>query len=243
MKPLVLGLLALSAFAQAPPISIAPKPVRPDGVYARISIIQGTQPLGDIVFKFFEKEAPIATANFGGLASGTKLYLDPKTGKRIKRRFYDGLIFHRVIPGFMIQGGDPLGNGTGATDPIKDEYKTGLLFDVPGRVALANTGSPGTSSCQFFITEVPRPDLNGGYTIFGQVIEGQELVAKIARFPRDPDDRPNTTVRMTKITIERVGAAPAPPVTAAKPAVSTKTGATKTGTTKTGTGTKSATKK
>jgi peptidyl-prolyl cis-trans isomerase A (cyclophilin A) len=220
MKTLFLGLLALSVFAQAPAAPVAGAP-REDGVYARISIVQGTAPVGDIVFKFFEKEAPLTTANFIGLASGTKPWTDPKTGKRTRRKFYDGLTFHRVIPGFMIQGGDPLGNGTGSVDIVKDEFKNGLLFDVPGRLAMAHAG-PGTASSQFFITERNTPQLNGDYTIFGQVVEGQELVPKIANTPRGPNDRPNTTVRMSKVTIERVGAPPAPPAAAAKPATAGK---------------------
>jgi peptidyl-prolyl cis-trans isomerase A (cyclophilin A) len=225
-KLLVLGLLASFAFAQAPPAA-APKPVRPDGTYAHITIVQGTAPVGEIVFKFFDKEAPLTSANFIGLANGTKPWTDPKTGKVMRKRFYDGLTFHRVIPKFMIQGGDPLGNGTGSVAVVKDEFKNGLLFDQPGRVAMAHAG-PGTASCQFFITEGPTPQLNGDYTIFGQVVEGQELVAKIAGFPRDGNDRPNTTVRMTKVTIERVGAPP--PRTTGTAKAATKGTATKTGT-------------
>jgi peptidyl-prolyl cis-trans isomerase A (cyclophilin A) len=218
MKTLFVGLLALSMFAQAPATPAAA--TREDGTYARLSIVQGTAPVGDIVFKFFEKEAPLTSANFIGLASGTKLWTDPKTGKRVRRKFYDGLTFHRVIPGFMIQGGDPLGNGTGSVDVVKDEFKNGLVFDVPGRVAMAHAG-PGTASSQFFITERNTPQLNGDYTIFGQVVEGQDLVPKIANTPRGPNDRPNVTVRIAKVTIERVGAPPARPVTAAKPAAGT----------------------
>ena len=231
MKSLLIGLLALSVFAQAPKsaapaatkgsATAAPKVTRPDGTYAVISIVQGSAPVGDIVFKFFDKESPLTTAHIAGLMAGTKTWTDPKTDKKVRRKFYDGLTFHRVIPGFMIQGGDPLGNGTGSTDPAPDEYNNGLKFDVPGRVALANTGTPHSSSCQFFITEVPTPQLNGGYTIFGQVVEGQELVPKIANTPRNGEDRPNTTVRIAKVTIERFGAAPARPATsAAKPATS-----------------------
>jgi len=220
MKPWLIGLLALSAFAQAPKgAAAAPKVTRPDGTYAVISIVQGGMPVGDIVFKFFEKEAPLTTANFIGLANGTKMWTDPKTSKRIKRKFYDGLTFHRVIPGFMIQGGDPLGDGTGSVDVVKDEFKNGLVFDVPGRVAMAHAG-PGTASCQFFITEGPTPQLNGMYSIFGQVVEGQELVPKIANTPRSPDDKPNTTVRIAKVTIEHFGAPAAPATSAAKPATS-----------------------
>lgn len=225
LRTLLVSLLAFSAFAQAPPAAPAadaPKAAREDGAYAHIQITQGGQPVGEIVFKFFEKESPLTSANFIALANGAKAYTDPKTGKRLRRRFYDGLTFHRVIPKFMIQGGDPLGDGSGSIAVVKDEFANGLTFDVPGRVAMAHAG-PGTASCQFFITEVPVKRLDGQYTIFGQVVEGQELVAKIAGFPRDGDDKPNTTVRIAKVTIERVGAPPAPPA----PAVGAKKGASK----------------
>lgn len=226
LRTLFLSLVALSLVGQAPPPAPAPdaaKPVREDGAYAHIQVTQGGQPVGEIVFKFFEKESPLTSANFIALANGAKSYTDPKTGRRLRRRFYDGLAFHRVIPQFMIQGGDPLGDGSGSIEVVKDEFANGLTFDVPGRVAMAHAG-PGTASCQFFITEGPVKRLDGQYTIFGQVVEGQELVAKIARFPRNEDDKPNTTVRMAKVTIERVGAAPAPP---ARPAVGGKKGVAK----------------
>jgi peptidyl-prolyl cis-trans isomerase A (cyclophilin A) len=159
------------------------------------------------VFKLYELESPVTVRNFVDLALGRKAWTDPKTGARVRRPLYNGLTFHRVIPGFMIQGGDPLGNGTGGTDVIKDEFHPSLKFDIPGRVAMANAG-PNTGSCQFFITEAPTPHLNGKHTIFGQVVEGQELVGKIARAPRDSRDKPLTPVVMTKVTIERVGPVP-----------------------------------
>jgi peptidyl-prolyl cis-trans isomerase A (cyclophilin A) len=190
----------------------APVAARENGTYARISITQGGTPVGDIVFKFLDTEAPLTSKNFIDLAEGRKVFTDPKTDKKVRRRFYDGLTFHRVIPQFMIQGGDPLGNGTGSVDVVPDEFKNGLIFDRPGRVAMAHAG-PGTASCQFFITEAPRHQLDGDYTIFGQVVEGQDFVGIIARTPRDEDDRPNRTVRIAKVTIERVGV-PAPTVSA-----------------------------
>ena len=205
-----IGLLCLfsaAVFAQTTP---APAPAaREPGLYATIVTTQG-----NIVVKFFEKEAPITVKNFVALAQGRKPWTDPKTGQRVTRPLYNGLTFHRVIPGFMIQGGDPLGNGTGGTDVITDEFHPTLKFDQPGRLGMANTGDPRTGSCQFFITEVPTPGLNGKHTVFGQVVEGLDLVPKIARVPRDANDKPRTAVRITKVDIKREG----PPPAAAAPA-------------------------
>jgi peptidyl-prolyl cis-trans isomerase A (cyclophilin A) len=234
-----LPVIASLVFAQTPPAApkptapkpaapkaVAPKPVaakpaappapaRPPGSYATISIVHGTQPLGNIVFKFYDKESPITTKNFIDLARGTKPWLNPKTGTKVRLPLYNGLTFHRVIPGFMIQGGDPLGNGTGGTDPIVDEFHPSLRFDVPGRVAMANAG-PGTGSSQFFITEGKTDWLDGRHTIFGQVIEGQELVKTIANLPKGPGDKPNVPVKMSRVLITVVADPNAPkPVPAA----------------------------
>ena len=179
----------------------APTP-RPDGLYAQIDISHMKQPVGKIVFRFFEKESPITTRNFVELALGRKEFLDPKLGKRVKRPLYNGLTFHRVIPDFMLQGGDPLGNGTGGTDTIPDEFFPTLTFNRPGLVAMANAG-PRTGSCQFFITEKETPWLTGKHTIFGEVVEGQELVGSLARIPRDASNKPNDPLVMTKVTILR----------------------------------------
>ena len=203
----------------AAPAPAPAKPTRPPGLYATLSISHGTTPLGNIVFKFYELESPITTKNFVDLAQGKKEWLNPKTGTRVKQPLFNGLTFHRVIPEFMIQGGDPQGNGTGGTDAIPDEFHPSLKFDIPGRVAMANAG-PGTGSSQFFITEGTPMYLNGRHTIFGQVVEGQELVAKIARVPRGPGDKPQTPVRMSRVTITRVpDPAAAPKPAAPKPAV------------------------
>ncbi|MEK7285980.1 MAG: peptidylprolyl isomerase [Nitrospirota bacterium] len=158
--------------------------------------------LGTITMRLFEKEAPKTVANFVELAEGKKPFTDPKTGEKATRPFYDGLIFHRVIAGFMIQGGDPRGNGTG--DPgykFEDEFVSSLKFDQPGRLAMANSG-PNTNGSQFFITDGLTPHLNMHHTIFGQVVEGQDIVQKIARVQIGPTDRPATPVTM-KVKILR----------------------------------------
>ena len=170
----------------------------------------------------FPKQAPETVANFIGLAEGTKDWKNP-VSKATKHNtpLYDGTIFHRVIPNFMIQGGDPAGDGTG--DPgykFKDEFSSDLLFDKPGRLAMANSG-PNTNGSQFFITDVPTPHLNGHHTIFGQCDAATvELVKKIERMPRDPrNDRPFKPVKINHVTIEKAGA----PAAAKKPATSAPT--------------------
>jgi cyclophilin family peptidyl-prolyl cis-trans isomerase len=166
----------------------------------------------------FPKQAPIGVDNFIGLASGTKDWTNPTThAKKHGVPLYDGTIFHRVIPEFMIQGGDPTGTGMG--DPgykFKNETSPDLKFDRPGRLAYANAG-PDTNGSQFFITEVPYPSLNGGYTIFGQCDDASvELVKQIARMASDPrGNRPFRPVKINHITIEKVGATAA---TSTKPA-------------------------
>lgn len=162
---------------------------------------------GDINCTLFKDKAPVTVANFIGLANGTKEWTNPVShAKKTNTPLYDGTIFHRVIPEFMIQGGDPAGNGTG--DPgyrFKDEFSD-LKFDRPGRLAMANSG-PNTNGSQFFITEVPTPHLNGKHTIFGQC-EPLSLVQHIARMPKDPStDRPFSPVRIKHIEIVQAGAA------------------------------------
>jgi peptidyl-prolyl cis-trans isomerase A (cyclophilin A) len=191
-----------------PPATEAPK--REDGLYVTIETSMGV-----IQGRLFEKESPITVKNFVDLAMGRKVWTDPRTSLPVKKPLYNGLTFHRTIPNFMIQGGDPLGNGSGGTKAIPDEFHPTLKFDVPGRFGMANSG-PNTGSCQFFITEVPTPHLNGGHTIFGQVTEGMDVVKAIARVPTKAENAPLKPVRIVKVSFERVGAAPVPP---AKPAV------------------------
>ena len=159
---------------------------------------------GPITCLLFEKEAPKTVANFVGLANGTKEWTDPKTNTKIKKRFYDGLIFHRVIPKFMIQGCDPEGTGRGGPGyKFEDEFSSGLLFDKPGRLAMANAG-PNTNGSQFFITTVPTPWLNNKHTIFGQVIEGMDTIEAIESVKRDRRDKPAEDVVITKLEIKQV---------------------------------------
>lgn len=185
--------------------------------------------MGRMVCKLFDKIAPVASANFVGLAEGSKEWEDQNTHKKIRQQpFYDGITFHRVIPGFMIQGGDRLGTGMGDAGYFFDnETDPSLTFDVAGRLAMANAGQGpsggGTNGSQFFITEVPYPDLNGGYTIFGQCDEHSVLVvASIARVDRDAQDKPREPVIIKKVTVVREGQPmpPAPPEPAASAAPS-----------------------
>jgi peptidyl-prolyl cis-trans isomerase A (cyclophilin A) len=135
--------------------------------------------MGDVVVQLFEDKAPKTVANFVGLASGTKEWTDPKTGEKVKRPLYNGTIFHRVIPGFMIQGGDPLGNGTGGPGyKFEDEFNPDLRHTKGGILSMANAG-PNTNGSQFFITHVPTPHLNGKHTVFGKVTKGLDVVDAI----------------------------------------------------------------
>lgn len=158
--------------------------------------------MGQIVIKLFPDKAPKTVENFVGLATGTKEWPDPKTGQKVKKPFYDGLIFHRVIPNFMIQGGCPLGNGTGGPGyKFEDEIVPGLVFDKPGKLAMANSG-PNTNGSQFFITVAATQWLNGHHTIFGEVAQGQDILMKISAVPTT-DDKPNKDVVINKVTIKQ----------------------------------------
>jgi peptidyl-prolyl cis-trans isomerase A (cyclophilin A) len=196
--------------AQQPPAPTTPAaPAREPGLYATFNTS-----MGPIVCILYEKESPITVKNFVALARGGKAWTDPKTNARTTRPLYSGTVFHRVIPNFMIQGGDPTatGMGNGGLTPIPDEFSPTLKFDKPGRLAMANSG-PKTGTCQFFISDVPLSYLDGKHTIFGQVVEGQDLVTKIANVPRNADDKPNTPVKLINVKITREGPEPAAPVT------------------------------
>jgi peptidyl-prolyl cis-trans isomerase A (cyclophilin A) len=158
---------------------------------------------GVLVVKLFEAEVPKTVANFVGLARGLRPWRDPKTGDWVKRPFYDGLTFHRVIPDFMIQGGDPLGVGNGGPGyQFGDEFVPSLRHDKPGRLSMANAG-PGTNGSQFFVTEAPTPHLDDRHTIFGEVVEGLDVVKTIARVPVGAANRPTEPVVIQKITLYR----------------------------------------
>jgi peptidyl-prolyl cis-trans isomerase A (cyclophilin A) len=169
------------------------------GVYAEFDTT-----MGKIVCKLFADEAPKTVDNFIGLAEGTKEFIDPITGKNMKKPFYDGLVFHRVIPNFMIQGGDPTGTGRGGPGyKFEDEFHHLLRFDKPGKLAMANSG-PNTNGSQFFITTVPTPWLDGRHSIFGQVVEGQGVLEKISNAEKDARDRPLKDIVIKKLTIKKI---------------------------------------
>lgn len=177
--------------------------------------------MGRMTCQFYQSQAPKTVENFIALAEGTKDWTDPVTHKKMHHKpLYDGTTFHRVIPGFMVQGGDPAGDGTG--DPgysFGDEFDPNLNFDKPGRLAMANSG-PNTDGSQFFITEEPYESLNQHYTLFGQCDDDSVTVVKaITRVERDSNDKPLTPVILRKVTIVRDGAPiPPPPHTAEPPA-------------------------
>ena len=172
---------------------------RPAGTYAIFETSQG-----NIVIKLLDKEAPKTVENFVGLAEGTKEFTNEKTGKKEKRPFYDGLIFHRVIPDFMIQGGCPQGSGMGGPGyKFADEFHPSLKHSKSGKLSMANSG-PGTNGSQFFITVAATPWLDNKHTIFGEIVEGQDVANKISALPRDRNDRPNTPVTINHVKIERV---------------------------------------
>ena len=174
---------------------------RPAGTYAIFETSEG-----NIVCRLFETDAPKTVANFVELAEGKKEWKHPSTGKKSKDRLYDGTIFHRVIPDFMIQGGDPQGTGMGGPGyQFEDETKgSPHKFDKPGKLAMANAG-PNTNGSQFFITTVPTTWLTGKHTIFGEVVEGQDIVVKISKVARNSQDKPHKPVVLESVKIERVG--------------------------------------
>lgn len=195
MRLIAIALIGSAAWCQTAP--------RPDGLYA---VFQTS--LGNFTARLLEKETPATVENFVGLATGTKAWLDPQTRKMVKKPFYNGVVFHRVIAGEMIQAGDPTGTGRhncGFT--IRDEFLPGVRFDRPGKLAMANSGNPDSGGCQFFITEGIMSQWNGKYAIFGQVVEGNEVIAKISRV-RTRDERPVEPVKLIAVTIERQGPEP-----------------------------------
>jgi len=199
MKTSMFAVVAMLAAATAFAGQDAPAKKAGGKVYAHF-----TTNLGKFTVELFEKDAPKTVANFVGLAEGTKEWTDPKTGAKVKKPFYNGLIFHRVIADFMIQGGDPLGTGTG--DPgykFADEFGSGRKMDKAGVMAMANSG-PNSNGSQFFITLKETNYLNGKHTVFGEVTEGMDTIRKIGETKTSkPGDRPVVPVVMQSVTIER----------------------------------------
>ena len=196
MKTLiVIAMLAAPVFAQQTSERLRP------GTYAHFETS-----MGNFSIELYSRLAPNTVANFVGLANGSKEWKDPKTGAVVKnKRFYDGLTFHRVVGGFVVQGGDPLGTGTGGPGyRFADEFAPTLKHDREGRVSMANSGR-NTNGSQFFITLAPQSSLDGKHSIFGQVVRGMEVVKAIGKVPTTkPADKPRTPIVMRKVTIERV---------------------------------------
>ena len=219
LLPALAAAFAASALAQTS--SPQPESALPDAPQATAAamthpngptVVMDTS-MGRITCQFFQRQAPKTVANFIALAEGSRDWIDPATRKnQHKKPLYNGTIFHRVIPDFMIQGGDPTGTGMG--DPgyqFEDEFDPNLGFDQPGRLAMANSG-PNTNGSQFFITEVPTEHLNHIHTIFGQCDAASlDVVKAIARVAQDGQNKPITPVVLKKVTIIREGQ-PLPPV-------------------------------
>jgi peptidyl-prolyl cis-trans isomerase A (cyclophilin A) len=159
---------------------------------------------GSFTVRLFEDEAPATVANFVGLAEGTKEWTDPKSGQKVKRPYYNGLVFHRVIEGFMIQGGDPLGTGTGGPGyKFADEFSPKARHGKAGILSMANSG-PNTNGGQFFITLAPTPWLDNKHSVFGEVIDGLDVVKKIGSTPTSkPGDRPVKPITGQSVTIQK----------------------------------------
>lgn len=169
---------------------------QPAGLYA---VFETT--LGRIVCKLLPEKAPVTVQNFVGLAQGTKKWHNAAEREWEERPYYNGLTFHRVIPDFMIQGGDYMGNGTGGVGyTFQDEFSPELVFDKPGKLAMANAG-PNTNGAQFFITVAATPWLNQKHSVFGEVVEGQEIAKAISETPRDVHDRPLKAVLTRRVVI------------------------------------------
>jgi peptidyl-prolyl cis-trans isomerase A (cyclophilin A) len=170
------------------------------GIYAHFDTTEGT-----FTVRLFDKEAPKTVDNFVGLVEGTKEWTDPQTREKKKAPYYDGVVFHRIIAGFMIQGGDRLGTGTGGPGyTFGDEFHPSRRHDKPGMLSMANAG-PNTNGSQFFITLGPTPHLDNRHSVFGEVVSGLDVVRKIGSVPTGRQDRPVTPVVMNHVTIERVG--------------------------------------
>jgi peptidyl-prolyl cis-trans isomerase A (cyclophilin A) len=198
IKPVAV-LLSLAALSSA---QTSPDALKP-GLYATFNTSEGS-----IIAKLYEKDTPIAAQNFVDLAQGTKAWRDPKTGAMVKRPLYDNITFHRIIPGEVIQSGDPTGTGFhNCGVAIHDEFLPGLRFSRSGRLAVANNGNPDSGGCQFFITNDVVPRWDGKYTIFGEVVAGQDVVSKISHAAAH-GEKPVDPAKLISVTIQRIGPEP-----------------------------------
>jgi peptidyl-prolyl cis-trans isomerase A (cyclophilin A) len=196
---------AVCRYASAQASGDGAAPALPPGLYAVFQTGMGT-----FTAKLYEKDVPATVENFVALAQGTKAWRDPKTNTMVKRPRFDNITFHRVLPGQMIQSGDPSGTGSfpcGFT--IRDEFLPGLKFSAAGRLAMANSGGPDSGGCQFFITNEPISQWDGKYAVFGTVVSGQDVVSKISHAPVR-GDKPVEPVTLVSVTIERFGPEPKP---------------------------------
>ena len=201
-KIVLTALCAILVVSVGAALTAQEKKMKP-GIYAVFDTSEGT-----FTALLFDKETPITVENFVGLAEGTKSWIDPRTGaKRVNKPYYDGLIFHRIIDNFMIQGGDPTGTGSGGPGyKFADEFSPKLKFTKVGQLAMANSG-PSTNGSQFFVTLAATDWLNNKHTIFGEVVDGLDVVKKIGKVAVDKaSNRPLTPVVMKKVTIKRVTA-------------------------------------
>jgi peptidyl-prolyl cis-trans isomerase A (cyclophilin A) len=188
------------AVAVAQPLQAQKETKLKPGLYAHFDTTEG-----NFTIQLFEQEAPKTVANFVELAEGKKQWTNPRTGERTSRPFYNGLIFHRIIDGFMIQGGCPLGTGTGGPGyTFEDEFHPKLRHNKAGILSMANAGK-NTNGSQFFITLGPTPHLDNAHSIFGEVTSGIDVVRKIGKVKKGPGDKPVTPVVINSLTIERVG--------------------------------------
>ena len=168
------------------------------GTYARFATSEG-----NFTIRLFDQDAPRTVENFVGLAEGTKQWSDPRTNQKVQKPYYDGTIFHRVIDGFMIQGGDPLGQGIGGPGyNFADEFHPQLRHNKAGILSMANRG-PNTNGGQFFITLAPTPHLDDRHAVFGEVVDGMDVVSKIGRTQTGDRDRPLKDIVIQTVTIER----------------------------------------
>ncbi|MCL5270841.1 MAG: peptidylprolyl isomerase [bacterium] len=195
---LLLALLAAAGCGSSEPATILNG--LPPGTYAWFRTTKG-----QFVARLEVEKAPLTTANFIGLAAGLKPFIDPDTGREVLRPFYDGLLFHRAVNGFMIQGGDPLGTGVGGPGyRFGDEFGPGLSHNKAGILSMANAG-PNTNGSQFFITIAARPDLDASHSVFGAVVRGLDVVENISREPVGAQHRPYEDMVMKKVRIYQVG--------------------------------------